>query len=157
MNAHQHLNEDVFIDGLYGLADVEELAGTCPQCVSRWIELREKRAAITVPVTVAPQVMAAQRRNVFARIENPPRPNWAGPTVAAAAAACVLVFGILLHHPLEPVKAPAPAVAMQQLPEEYSEAYSMEQSFEPSASASLSVLFEADGSLAENPGQSTKQ
>ncbi len=164
MSTHQHLHDDVFIDGLYGLAEVEDLVGSCPQCASRWVELREKRAIIAVTLNPPPQVLAAQRRNIYARIERPQtwsdlvRLHWAGPVVAAAAAVCLLAVGVFVYRPLNAVQHVATPVSVtQQLPEVYSDVYSMEQSFEPSASASFRVLFEADGSPAEGSVQTTNQ
>jgi hypothetical protein len=161
MSAHEHLNDDVLIDGLYGLIDVEERIGACLPCASRWSELQEKHAALAVPMEVAPEVLAAQRRNIYARIEHPFKSaplRWAAP-VMAAVAVCVLAIGVVAHHPVTDVHpAPAPASETQQLSDVYSDVYSMEQSFEPTASASLRALFEADGSQASESGsQSTKQ
>jgi hypothetical protein len=165
MSAHQHVSDDVFIDGLYGLADVQARVGTCALCASRWNEMQEKRAAIAVPMEVPVEVLAAQRRNIYARIEHPLRiweqlapMRWTGPTVAVAAA-CLLAVGVFVHHPGSAVTPVRPmAVSMsetQQLPEVYSDVYSMEQSFEPAASASFRVLFEADGTPAEGAEQGT--
>ena len=165
MSAHEHLNDDVFIDGLYGLVDVETRLGGCPLCASRWNELQEKRVAITARTEIPADVLAAQRRNIYSRIEHPLRlwkqPSrlyWAGPTVAAAAATCLLAIGVFLHHPVTPVRpTPTSLSETQQLPEVYSDVYSMEQSFEPTASASFRVLFESDGAPAEGAGQGTNQ
>ncbi len=158
MNAHEHLQDDVLIDGLYGLCNVEARLNGCAVCASRWNEMREKHAALAVPATVPADVLAAQRRNIYARIEHPSRMPWAAPAVAAA---CLLAIGVFMHHSAAPVRpAPASASVAPQLPEApldvYSDVYSMEQSFEPRASASFRVLFEADGAP-ESGGSSTKQ
>jgi hypothetical protein len=161
MSAHEHVSDDVLIDGLYGLVDVEGRIGGCPPCTARWNELQEKRAAIALPGGVPAEVLAAQRRNIYARIENSARLHWTGPAVAAAAGVCVLAIGVFVHHPAPAVTPVRPAVTSvsetQQLPEVYSDVYSMEQSFEPTASASFRVLFEADGAPVEGTEQSTKQ
>lgn len=159
MSAHQHLKDDVFIDGLYGLVDVEALVGTCPLCASRWNQLQEKRAAVAVPLAIPAEELAAQRRSIFARVERSTHVRWAGSMVAAAAAAtCLLAIGVFVHHPLTAVHpAPASLSETQPLSDVYSDVYSLEQSFEPTASASFRVLFEADGTPAEGPEQGTKR
>ena len=174
MSAHEHLNDDVFIDGLYGLIDVEARLGGCAVCASRWNELLERRAAMAAPMEVPAGVLAAQRRNIYARIEHPillwkqpvplwkqPARHWAGPAVTAAAAVCLLALGVFVHHPVSSVTPVRPALTSlsdaQQLPEVYSDVYSMEQSFEPTAAASLRVLFESDGNVTEGTGRDTQQ
>ena len=159
MNAHEHLSDDVFIDALYGLStDAEARVRECPTCAARWIELQEQRVSIVVPVNAPPLVLAKQRKNVYRRIEHPSLSDrtsrWAAPALAGVAAA-VLAIGVLVHNPLRPADSASPTVtsaegaaspaiapAVVGDTQLYSDVYTIEQSFEPSASASLGVLFE---------------
>jgi hypothetical protein len=156
MSAHEHLSDDVFIDALYGVAkldfDINARVRECPACASRWSALQEQRVAIAASVEPAADFLAAQRREIYRRMEQPSAwhqaSRWAAPAMAAAAA-CVLAVGLWVHNPGSPehrspaeVSTPLPAgISDNQL---YSDVYSMEQSFEPSAAASLSALFEPD-------------
>jgi hypothetical protein len=167
--SHEHVSDDVLIDGLYGLVvDVEARIGSCAVCEARWSAALERRATLAAPMAIPPGVLAAQRRSIYSRIEHPVRfwekpgqMRWAGPAIAGAAAACVLAIGLVLRHPVAPVTSTPPvAAAVEAQPpiaDVYSDVYSMEQSFEPSASASLRVLFEADGSQADRADQGAKQ
>jgi hypothetical protein len=154
MNAHEHLSDDVLIGALYGLADVEAPVRECAQCASRWDELQEKRAVLCAPMEIPAEVLAAQRRQIHRAIEHPlrarwehsPPPRWAAPAMAAAAA-CLLAIGVHVHHPVTPARsAPVSISEIQPVSDVYSDVYSMEQSFEPSATASIRVLFDSDGS-----------
>jgi hypothetical protein len=164
--SHKHLSSDVLIDGLYGVAAVDIAAGVreCPVCAARWEELRERRAAILAPLEVGADLLAAQRKNVYRRIEHPTvwekTSAWMGPMVAGAAAACLLAVGVMVHG--LPVNSaapslPAPAETAIVLPagmtdtQLYSDVYTLEQSFEPSTASSIGVLFERDGSTPDEP------
>jgi hypothetical protein len=81
----------------------------------------------------------------------------------AAAAACVLAVGLAVHDgafpgpngsvPARSVAVESPAMVPVAISDTqlYSDVYAMEQSFEPSASASIGVLFEPEGAEASNP------
>ncbi|HEV2199036.1 MAG TPA: hypothetical protein VGR73_04390 [Bryobacteraceae bacterium] len=165
--SHKHLSDDVLIDALYGLADpsgpadVDARVRECPVCAFRWNQLLEMRAAITVPLETGAAELAAQRRKIYDRIEHPSRMRWAGP--AAAAAACLIAIGVLIHRPAAPVRPEIDALINDtQLSsgvysDVYSDVYSMEQSFEPSAAVSLGALFESDAAQAERANQSSNQ
>ncbi len=148
------------IDALYGLsgADAEEHMRGCTACAARRNDLEEKRGAMTAPVNATPAAMAELRKNVYRRIEHPSlterildnaTSRWAAPALAGIAA-CMLAIGVLTHNPLRPADSaqPAPSPVAQSAPamtgdtQLYTDVYAMEQSFEPSAAASLGVLFE---------------
>ena len=169
MSAHEHLSDghlsdDVLIDGLYGLAaanasiDINAHVRECPACASRWNELREQRAVIAAPVEVGADVLAAQRRNIYRRIEHASpwehASRWAGPAVVAVTA-CGLAIGVFVHNPQAPARAGIPTAIPAVISDTqlYSDVYSMEQSFEPSTAASLRVLFEPDDSAIDGANQ----
>jgi len=156
----EHLSDDVLIDALYGLADVNAHVRECPVCASRWNRSLDKRAAITAPVEAGAAELAAQRRKIYRRVEHPSPMRWAAP--AAAAAACLVAIGVLVHRPEAPVRrAPVEIDSLindtQLLSDVYSDVYSMEQSFEPSAAASLGALFESDDVQADGANQGVNQ
>jgi hypothetical protein len=152
----EHLSDDVLIDALYGLADVNAHVRECPVCASRWNQLLEKRAAITAPMETGAAELAAQRCKIYHRIEHPSPMRWAAP--AAAAAACLVAIGVFVHRPEAPVRtAPTEINALINDPQLFSDVYSMEQSFEPSAAASLGALFESDDAQADGANQGLNQ
>jgi anti-sigma factor RsiW len=140
--SHEHLNDDALLDALYGLASHEPHLRECPVCAGRVSEWRRKRESLAdaadVGADVSSEFLAAQRRKIYERLEQPQpkRLRWA----PALAMACLVAVGVLVYHPATP---PAPQqhgdVSDSQL---FSDAYSMDQSLEPSAAAPIHALFE---------------
>lgn len=174
MSGHEHINDDVFIDALYGVSaidlgacDIGACVRECPVCAERWNALQERRGVITAPLEIGMETLAAQRAKIYRRIENPSLwekiSDWTGPLVAGAAAACFLAISVLAHNSATPVPTADSSTAIvstagvvatagisdMQL---YSDVYAMEQSFEPSAAASFGVLFERDGAASNGRG-----
>jgi len=137
-----HLNDDALLDMLYGLGGDEPHLRECTVCAERFSELRRKREILASAVDLSREVssdfLAAQRRKIYARLERPEpkRLGWA----PALAMACLVAVGMLVYHPSTP---PTPQqhgeVSDSQL---FSDAYSMDQSLEPSAAAPIHALFE---------------
>jgi len=147
MSAHQHLNDDALLNALYGVADENEPhLRECAMCAQRFSELQWKRESLTSAVDLSADVssdfLAAQRRKIFARLEQlePKRLRWAPALAPAVAMICLVAVGMLVYHPATP---PAPQqqgdVSDSQL---FSDAYSMDQALEPSAAAPIQGLFE---------------
>ena len=142
MSAHEHLSDDALLDGLYGLTDHEPHLRECAICAQRFSEWRRKRESLARAAGLSEEVssdfLAAQRRRIYERLERPEprRLRWA----PALAMACLMAVGALVYHPATP---PAPQqradVSDSQL---FSDAYSMDQSLEPSAAAPIHALFE---------------
>jgi hypothetical protein len=142
MNGHLnsgHLNNDELIDRLYGVevdARSEHLE-SCTDCRGRLNEMRRVKTASVAPAPVSSDFLAAQRRNIYARLDEKPRTGlaWA-PALAAAA---LLAIGVAVYRPESPVMHSAsPDAADAQL---FAEVYSMEQSVEPSIAAPIHTLF----------------
>jgi hypothetical protein len=133
----KHLTSDELVDRLYGIGASEHLED-CEDCSERFRQLREQRAMAAEPAPVSHEFLAAQRRNIYARMGERPqaRMKW---VPALAAAACLLVAGVLAHRPGTPVA--KPEVADAQL---FSDVYSMEQSMEPIAAQPIHAMFEQD-------------
>lgn len=140
MSAQEHLSDDALLDAWYGLADNEPHLRECAICAQRLHEWRQKRESLAAAADggVSSDFLAAQRRKIYERLERPEpkRLRWA----PALAMACLVAVGVLVYHPATP---PAPQqradVSDSQL---FSDAYSMDQSLEPSAAAPIHALFE---------------
>lgn len=139
MSAHEHLSADALLDGLYGLADHEPHLRECAICAQRFSEWRRKReSAANLSTEVSSDFLAAQRRKIYERLEQPEpkRLRWA----PALAMACLVAVGALVYHPATP---PAPQQRAEASDSQlFSDAYSMDQSLEPSAAAPIHALFE---------------
>ncbi len=132
-----HLTTDELVERLYGVGSGEHL-DDCEECSDRLQQLRERRAMAAEPVDASYDFLAAQRRNVYARMGEKPqaRTKW---VPALAAAACLLVVGLMAHHPAAQVA--KPEIVDPQL---FADVYSMEQSMEPLAAKPIDALFEQD-------------
>lgn len=132
----KHLTTDELIEGLYEAGELGHL-NECDECSAKFRELGDRRALAVEPVPMSYEFLAAQRRNVYARMgERPPaRANW---LPALAAAVCLLVVGLVVNHPAQ---APKPEVADTQL---FSDVYSIEQNMEPIAAQPIDALFDQD-------------
>jgi hypothetical protein len=141
MSAHGHLSDDALLDGLYGLrdgaAEYDMHLLECAICAERWNELRRKREILAQSVDRPSDFFAAQRSRIYERIEHPERKRlmW----VPAVAMACLVAVGLWVYHPAAPSVSQRGSVTDSQL---FSEAYSMDQSLEPSSAAPIHALFE---------------
>jgi hypothetical protein len=137
----KHLTIDELVDRLYGVESGDPLShhlDDCEECSQRFLELRERRAMAAEPRAASYEFLAAQRRNIYARMGEKPRTGmkW---VPALAAAACLVVFSVFVHHPEAQVA--KPEVVDPQL---FADVYSMEQSMEPLAAKPIHELFEQD-------------
>jgi hypothetical protein len=138
MSAREHLNENVLLDAIYGIAtqDAEAHLRVCPECSTRLSDCKQMRA--TSSGELSNQFLAAQRRAIYQRIEA--KPSRARVWAPVLAAACALTVGVFVYHPgTEPKPVVNPEVNDSQL---FTDVFSMEQSLEPSATASVRVMFE---------------
>ncbi len=161
-----HLTSDQLLDRLYGLGEAEGETHLhlreCAGCADRMRAFERRRAEATVSPEAAAELLAAQRRGVYARLEQGPQAHsrWA-PALAAAGALAVLFWAYPVPHarPQAPNR-PAPivgqggargvaqgvahAVAHSEVSDEqlFSDVYSMEQSDEPRAAVPMHALFE---------------
>ncbi|HTD45583.1 MAG TPA: hypothetical protein VK687_15455 [Bryobacteraceae bacterium] len=142
----EHLSNDALLDMLYGLNSHEPHLRECAVCAERFSELRRRREILASAVDLSREVssdfLAAQRRKIYARLARPgpKRLRWAPALAPALAMICLVAVGMLVYHPATP---PTPKqhgeVSDSQL---FSDAYSMDQSLEPSAAAPIHALFE---------------
>ena len=147
-----HISANVMIDVFYGIAEDSSLAAMrehlaeCSLCSERWNELAGRRSASVQPVEVSPEFLAAQRRRIYERMERVGSGRWKI-WVPAAAIAAALTAAVFTFRPMPENNAMESRVETQfevndsQL---FSEVYTLEQSYEPSAVASMQALFVED-------------
>ncbi|MEQ1883674.1 MAG: hypothetical protein ABL967_01330 [Bryobacteraceae bacterium] len=158
-NGDPHVPVAAMVDAFYGVADDRAMASLhahlaeCKACSDRWEALAYRRSA-SVTSEVSPEFLAAQRRKVYERIERS-RPNIWRVWVPAATAAVALTVAVFMFGPgAEPVKEEtrvASTVASNisnnianndvSDAELFSDVYSLEQSYEPSAAVPIQALF----------------
>ena len=141
MNEHAHLTEDVLLDALYGIAGEETQAHvkTCAACAGRLREWRQRANAEGMG-DVSDEFLAAQRREIYKRIEQPShRLWWWAPALAVAAG---LVVGVFVYAPHAPDPARTPAASGISDAQLFNDVYSIERTAEPSATAPVRALFE---------------
>jgi hypothetical protein len=133
----KHLTIDELVDRLYGVGTGDHL-NSCDQCSQRFQQLRERREMAAEPVPASYEFLAAQRRDIYARMGERPRARmqW---VPALAAAACLLAAGVFVNRPVAQVA--KPEIVDTQL---FADVYSMEQSMEPLAAKPIDALFEQD-------------
>lgn len=146
MNERGHLSEDILLDTVYGIADTESQAHAeaCGECSARLANVhnRMRGANAAVAGEISDEFLAAQRRNIYARMERQPQAMsrrlwWWAPGLAAAAALVAGVFVYQQPHSASPVA--RVDVSDAQL---FSDIYTLEHSSEPSAIAPARALFE---------------
>jgi anti-sigma factor RsiW len=148
-----HLTNDEMLDQLYGIGGPEGRSHLteCVACAHRYAGFERKRAELAAAgaTELAPSVLAAQRRAVYARLGEAPRTqarlgSLVGWTPALAAAA-LLAMALFLYRPSTPVisRQATPAHADLSDDQLFSDVYSIEESAEPRAAAPIQGLFEA--------------
>ena len=143
-----HATRDELVDRLYGIGrgEIEPHLRQCRECAARYRALERTLDRIANEATSGPEAssefLAAQRRAVYARLEE--RPGRQVPWAPALAAALLLAVGLFLYHPLSHGSRGAPPPAYAEISDEqlFSDVYSMEQSAEPLAAAPIHGLFE---------------
>jgi anti-sigma factor RsiW len=140
-NMQPHPESDALIDVFYGIAENEAAVrahiSECAECANRWEALRRVRAAAASSAEIPSAILAAQRRKIYERIESP-EPNRARVWAPALAAALLAIAGIYVQQ----AERPKPSGFDANDAQLFADAYSMEQSFEPSAAAPIHALFE---------------
>ncbi|HEY7334414.1 MAG TPA: hypothetical protein VH639_05995 [Bryobacteraceae bacterium] len=142
---NRHLNNDELLDQLYGIGSSEAKSHLlqCAVCAARYAAFERRRAEAATATDVPNDFLAAQRREVYARLGDDPNRHvrWA----PAVAAALLLALGMFLQWPEQRVsESPAPAARAELTDEQlFSDVYSIEESPEPRAAAPIQGLFES--------------
>ena len=134
-----HWTENDFTEWLYGLKSGSAHLDECLECsrIARSLELRKTQA--TEAPEVSSDFLAAQRRSIYARLDQPPR-HWAHSRWILSLAMLVMVviasFGLLRQRPSP---SPLASPADEKL---FSDLASIDQSNEPRAIQPIENLFE---------------
>ena len=145
---NRHPTHDELLDRLYGVGrgEIEPHLRQCGWCAARYRALERAWDRVTSEAASGPELssefLAAQRRAVYARLED--RPGGQVPWAPALAAALLLAVGLFLYQPLSHGSRGAPPPAYAEISDEqlFSDVYFMEQSAEPLAAAPIHGLFE---------------
>ena len=134
----RHWTSDDFINRLYaGEGGDEAHLATCTDCRGRLAAMREARARDTAQPDVSWELLAAQRRAIYRRLDEKPRRVLA-PAVAVAA---MLAAGVFYFRPAQEPMTPLGSPEDDRL---FAEVYAMEQSAEPVAATPIKALFEQE-------------
>jgi anti-sigma factor RsiW len=132
----KHWTETDFQHWLYGLRDQDRHLEECPVCRRELERLQRERARMTAePDEVSHEFLAAQRREIYQKIEAPRHNPFAFRWVFSAAMVLLMIAGITFQQ----LHKTAPAISDEQL---FSDLSSIEQSAEPKAIQPIHNLFE---------------
>ncbi len=140
-----HWTDGQLIEYLYGLSQQDDHFPGCAHCQARVAWMQANRQAVELNHAsqddVSYDLLAAQRRKIYARLTQPMRwwspaqfPRW-----ASAAATIIVLGGGLLVYEQKHAQVSADKVSDAQLAQEVS---SMAQDSEPQATAPLQELFD---------------
>jgi hypothetical protein len=135
----KHWTENDFTEWLYGLKSDSAHLRHCAECSGIAGSLERRKAEATRAPEVSSDVLAAQRRAIYARMDNPRR-HWAQSRWSLSLAMLVLLvvasFGLLRRQTsTAPLVNPADAKL-------FSDLASIDQSSEPAAIKPIESLFE---------------
>ena len=131
----RHWTENDFKQWLYGLKEEDHHLEECAECRAERDRLGVERARMIEQPEVSEEFLAAQRRSIYRRLDEP-RHSWIALRWALPVAmVLVMVFGLTLERG----RRPAPAISDEQL---FSDLTAIEQSAEPKAIAPMHKLFE---------------
>lgn len=135
----RHWTEDDFLNQAYGVGDADSShLAACSECGARWQQWQAQRAKTTAEPELSNDFLAAQRRAIYRRLNQPARSRaWA----PAFAAMLMVLIGLFLFRPAQqPVQQLEPAAEDAV----FAEVYSLEQSSEPAAVKPIQALFEVN-------------
>ena len=133
----KHWTEDDLRNWLYGLKEEDPHVLECGKCREEMGRLTAVRRKLVAMPEVPADLLAAQRRNIYGRLDENPR-NWIAVRWAVSAAMLtMLVFGGLTYERRHE-QVPQP-VSDEQL---FSDLSRMEQSAEPQAIQPIHGLFQ---------------
>jgi hypothetical protein len=131
----KHWTETDFQNWLYGLRDEDRHLNECSDCRGEMERLKRERNRIVAEPPVSHEFLAAQRRRIYQRVEQPRRNTLALRWVLSAAMLLLTIAGITFQQ----LHNTSPAISDEQL---FSDLSSIEQSAEPKAIQPIHNLFE---------------
>ncbi|MCP5110621.1 MAG: hypothetical protein GY953_07280 [bacterium] len=135
----KHLSNEDLINRLYEVGDGDDAhLRECRHCSARWEQLLARRKAVLAAPELPQEMLAAQRREIYRRLDEGHHVGlWPLRFAPALAALSVVVLGVMLSGPT-----PEPPVYAVNDSEFYTEIYSMVEGTEPDAIAPIYGLFE---------------
>ena len=131
----KHWTETDFQNWLYGLRDEDQHISECSECQGEVERLKRERQRIAAEPEVSREFLAAQRRRIYQRLEQPHRNTIALRWALSVAMLLLMVVGITVER----LHKNSPAISDEQL---FSDLASIEQSAEPKAIQPIHNLFE---------------
>src|SRR4051794_22152975 len=134
----RHWTEDDFLNRAYGVGEADSAhLDSCAECSARWTEWQSRRTQATAEPELSHDFLAAQRRAIYRRLNQPTRVRraWA----PAFAAMLMVLIGLFLFRPGQQPVQPLEPVGDDAV---FAEVYSLEQSSEPAAVKPIQALFE---------------
>lgn len=133
-----HWTEQEFIDHIYGIGPADDHLKECAECRDRHSTLAARRQLVTAEPDVPLEFLAAQRRAIHRRLDQPARSMR---MVPAFAATLVLLAGFFAIRQTPQPAQPQPAAAASDT-QLFADIYALEQSSEPRAAGAVRALFE---------------
>ena len=132
-----HWSEQDFINDIYGIGPADRHLEACAACRDRKAWMRARKELLIREPQLPEEFLAAQRRAIHQRLQQPSRPV---SRLAPVFAVLVLAIGVFLMR-----QSPPPAPQQDQASSDaqlFSDIYALEQSSEPRAAAPVRALFE---------------
>lgn len=92
-----HWTDEDLIQHIYGIGPEDAHIEKCFDCQERLSAMQASRIAVERPEEVSFELLAAQRRNVYARVSQPVRWNVRG-WVSVAATVLVIAGGLIVYE-----------------------------------------------------------
>jgi anti-sigma factor RsiW len=148
---NRHSTNDELLHRLYGIGSdaVESHIAACAECARRYQTLERRRAESAAAPELFNNVLAAQRRAIYSRIDSASVSQTR--LAPAFAAAVLLVLGAFLYQPLTHIADRPPASTSEVTDEQlFADVYSIQETVEPRAAAPIQGLFESSESTEES-------
>ncbi len=137
----KHYSDDELVARLFGLGPTDTHLESCDLCSRRWVQVRDLHQRCHSGVIDVPaELLAAQRRAVYARVERKPRKwrlSWA-PVPIAAALLLLLALAVFRPAPEEqPTDVISDDVALQDV-------FTVASRIDPAGLTPVKSLFEVE-------------
>jgi len=136
--SNRHWTEDDLLNHLYGVGPDNGHMDFCAECRARLERLQQRRRSMQAEPEFTVEEMAAQRRRIYGRLDDPlhrPLAGW----LPAIATATVLLVAVVLSRPAPEAETKLAAGGDSQF---YMEIYQSMGRVEPRAAAPIHGLFD---------------